>query len=246
MNEQTITLLDKYKYNIRYLNISNKNIEGILDLSKFTKLNKLICNNNKIVELKGITNGLLYLDCSYNLITKLTTLPDYLNTFIFHNNPLIELYYPLVNKIPVLPQELKKITINRNYNHPLDNLPPNLTHLEFSEHSIFNHSLNNLSQNLTHLIFNNWCSFSQPINIFPPTLIYLKLSYNYNHPLDNLPISLKHLEFGINSKFTYPLDNLPPNLTHLMINNYIQHYTINMIFPIEIYNMLIHKKYLIQ
>ena len=41
MNYETITLLNKYSFNISKLDISNSNIKDILNLSNFDKIKKL-------------------------------------------------------------------------------------------------------------------------------------------------------------------------------------------------------------
>jgi len=68
---KTYYLLKKYNYNIKRLNISNKNIIGILDLSNFKNLEELDCSNNKISEIINISNSLKYLNCSNNNIIKI-------------------------------------------------------------------------------------------------------------------------------------------------------------------------------
>ena len=66
----------KYKNNIKILNISNKNIKGILDLNKFKYLKELNCSTNEITEIINIPNSLKYLNCSNNKISSLLNLPD--------------------------------------------------------------------------------------------------------------------------------------------------------------------------
>lgn len=50
MEPFTITILSQYDYDSDFIDISNKNIKGTLDLSNY-KIKKLICSNNKIVHL---------------------------------------------------------------------------------------------------------------------------------------------------------------------------------------------------
>ncbi len=65
------------------------------------------------------------------------------------------------------------------FNQPVDNLPPNLTHLEFG--ILFNHSVNNLPSNLTVLTF----------------------GYVFNQPVDNLPIHIKQIKVTDKLKIDY-------------------------------------------
>ncbi len=62
-------ILDQFTDDVTEINIKSKNIEGILDFSKFTKLTKLDCVNNKIMSLNNLPNSLIELNCGYNNIT---------------------------------------------------------------------------------------------------------------------------------------------------------------------------------
>lgn len=44
MLQETISLLDKYEQDIKKLDLSNKNIKGILNLEKFYCLEELDCS----------------------------------------------------------------------------------------------------------------------------------------------------------------------------------------------------------
>lgn len=76
MNDYTNNLLKKYKNDIKILNISNKNIEGILDLEQFNNSKELNCSTNKITEIINIPNSLKYLNCCNNKIDSSLNLPD--------------------------------------------------------------------------------------------------------------------------------------------------------------------------
>jgi Leucine-rich repeat (LRR) protein len=83
--------LSKFPKDIKILNLSNKNIKGILDLSEFESLEELDCSNNKITEIINIPNTLKYLNCENNEITKLNNLPNNLTGINCKKNPLKEL-----------------------------------------------------------------------------------------------------------------------------------------------------------
>ena len=51
METNTIELLKKYDKNIKSLNISNKNIKDVLDLTNFNNLEELDCSNNEITSI---------------------------------------------------------------------------------------------------------------------------------------------------------------------------------------------------
>lgn len=61
-------LLEKINKNTTILNISNCNIEGVLDLNKFKNLRELYCANNKITQIINLSNEIRCIDCSYNNI----------------------------------------------------------------------------------------------------------------------------------------------------------------------------------
>lgn len=47
MEPYTIQILSQYKSNVKFMNISNKNIVGLLDLSNYKKIKYLNCSNNQ-------------------------------------------------------------------------------------------------------------------------------------------------------------------------------------------------------
>jgi hypothetical protein len=81
------------------------------------------------------------------------------------------------------------ITFGEDFNCPLFNPPPSLTHLTFGY------------------------EFNQPVDSLPLSLIYLSFGYSFDHPLNSLPPSLTHLTIG--HLFMRPLCSLPPSVTHL-------------------------------
>ena len=77
MNNITLKILSNYDKNTKILDISNKEIVGILCLKNFKNLEELNCSFNKITEIYYLPTSLKYLDCSNNKIV---------------NNLLFELY----------------------------------------------------------------------------------------------------------------------------------------------------------
>ncbi len=80
MDQYTINLLNKYDTNITKLDISNKNICGVLDLKQFPYLQELNCCDNEITSLDNMPSSLIELYCSRNQITSLNNLPSSLIT----------------------------------------------------------------------------------------------------------------------------------------------------------------------
>lgn len=111
MNIETIKILNKINKYSCWIDISDKNISGILDLNEFNSLRVLICNNNQITEIINISSQLTGLNCANNKITNLTNLinsKEIIN-FKFDDNPLIDFYYPINKPIEKYPKELKNI-----------------------------------------------------------------------------------------------------------------------------------------
>lgn len=91
MNSNTIKLLDKYDDNTIELDLSEKKIVGLLDLSKFKHLTKINCSINKIIEIINLPSTLRVLDCSLNKITELINLPHDLNELNCEGNNITEI-----------------------------------------------------------------------------------------------------------------------------------------------------------
>lgn len=224
MNSHTIEILSQFTENTTIIDITNKNIVGILDLSKFTQLSKLDCSYNLITQLIDLPPSLKCLYCHNNNINRLIDIPTGLLLFKWHSNPVEELKYPLKTKIDfnldLFENNLKKIILTPNYSDDLDFLQTtNITNLEFD------YKLVCIKDN-----------FSHPIDLLPSKLTFLKLGIIFNHPIDNLPLQLIHLEFHIMSEFNQPIDLLPIGLTFLKLGK---------LFNQPINNLPIHLKQLI-
>ena len=159
MNTDTILLLDEYDKNIEVLNISNKNIIGILDLDKFKNLKILYCQKNKITELINLPFNLEYLNFSNNEISKLDFMLNNLKDMEYNKNPLTHL------------------TFGDKFNKPITNLPNSITHLILGDN--FDQDINNLQNNITHLIFGN--NFNKQFNFTQfNNLQYVSFGKNFN------------------------------------------------------------------
>ena len=76
MNINTINLLNNYPFDIIKLDLSYKQINGILNLDKFCNLTELNCYRNQITNLDNLPNSLIKLYCNGNKITNLNNLPN--------------------------------------------------------------------------------------------------------------------------------------------------------------------------
>jgi Leucine-rich repeat (LRR) protein len=90
--------LDSLPENITELNLSNKNLTFIPDLTRFTNLTHLYCVNNQLTTLPMLPPTLIRLICYDNQLTCVSVLPSTLKDVRIHNNPLTSL--------PVLPSVL--------------------------------------------------------------------------------------------------------------------------------------------
>ena len=86
--DYSLKILD---YTIEELDLSNKNLTVLPDLSKYINLKVLKCNDNKITNLDNLPPGLLELKCLNNKITNLDNLPPGLTILYCWNNNLTSL-----------------------------------------------------------------------------------------------------------------------------------------------------------
>ncbi len=211
MDKSTIKLLKSYDKSAKSLDMSNKNITGILDLEEFGNLEKLICSHNKITDITNFSIKLKYFDCSHNLIEELNGNQIKLN-FEYLNckkNPLAKLFYPYNIKPKLYPKTLRELKFGYEFNQSVDNLPNNIIDLEFGDN--FNQPVDNLPNNVVNLIFGD--SFNRSVDNLPNSIINLTFGCSFNKPVNNLPNNITNLSFGDN--FNKSIDNLPNNIVNL-------------------------------
>ena len=85
--------------NIIELDLSNKQLNALPDLSKYTNLEILNCYNNNLTSLDNLPTTLKKLNCNHNNITNLDNLPPNLKKLKCSNTKIICLDY--------LPQNLQ-------------------------------------------------------------------------------------------------------------------------------------------
>ncbi len=113
MNESTIELLKEYSFDSTELNLSLRNIEGILDLNGYDKLTKLDCYDNQITQIINLPNSLTKLICSYNPITSLDNLPNSLTELDCSETKITKLPDLLLNSLTKLYCSNTKINIHK-------------------------------------------------------------------------------------------------------------------------------------
>ena len=162
------------------INVSNKCLTYLPDLSRFKQLRHLNCSFNKLTWLPPLNNNLKHLICSDNKLTSLPPLNNNLTHLYCHHNQLTSL--------PPLNNTLTHLDCSRIQLTELQPLNNTLTHLYCSGNQLT--WLPSLNNNLTDL----YCSYNQltwlpPLNNNLNTLlcynnnIYDENYYNYKNKI---------------------------------------------------------------
>ena len=108
------------------IDISNKELTVIPDLSRFTKLKQLDCSHNQLTSLPALNDKLETLQCSYNNLTSLPVLNKNLEKLYCYYNHLTSLpafnetlkelqcSYNNLTFLPVLNEKLKMLYCHNN------------------------------------------------------------------------------------------------------------------------------------
>ena len=137
------------------INVSNKELTYLPDLSRFKQLTHLFCGDNQLTELPPLNDNLTQLICSFNQLTKLPPLNNNLTQLICDYNKLTEL--PPLNKnlihlywsdnqltwLPPLNYNLTHLYCSRNQLTWLPPLNNTLTHLDCRNNKIYNENYYN-------------------------------------------------------------------------------------------------------
>jgi Leucine-rich repeat (LRR) protein len=165
--------LDNLSRDIIKLDISGKGLSKLPDISRFTNLQILYCNNNKISVLPKLNCTIKKIYCSRNQIYKIDELPKELFMLDCDNNKLLVL--------PELPVNLSILHCNDNQLISLPSLPDTIVEL-----SCYNNRLEKLprlpKKLKTCICSNNKLSGFPP---FPPDLYRFECLHNQ---LTSLPL----------------------------------------------------------
>ena len=85
--------------NITELDLFNKGLTKLPDLSIYINLKKLYCSNNKLTSLDNLPQTIAVLVCSHNRITRLDNLPQTITYLDCYNNPFIYVFNPTLENI---------------------------------------------------------------------------------------------------------------------------------------------------
>ena len=150
------------------LNISNKNVTSLPDLTRFKNLKILHCSNNKLTLLPTLPQNLEELNCYDNELTLLPTLPQKLKILRCFNNKL--------TLLPSLPQKLQRLYCDNNELTWLPTLPQNLIAVDCSDNKLT--CLPTLPQNLEAL----YC-YNNKLTLLPSLPRNLERLVCYNNPI---------------------------------------------------------------
>ena len=126
---------------------------------------------------------------------------------VFNSTECEEIYYA---NLEDLPDDMVSLSLSSRHDRKIDRFPEGLLYLHIGYS--YNHLLDNLPINLTHLSLNIKIEIYDILNYLPSTLEYFSLinckSCYVN--LDFMPVGLKYL--GIPKYYGGSLNNLPPFL----------------------------------
>jgi Leucine-rich repeat (LRR) protein len=164
------TYLNSLSEDISELNVNNKGIKSLPNLTRFKNLEVLDCDNNQLTSLPTLPQNIEKLYCYNNKLTSLPTLPQNLKVLICFHNQLtslptlpqkLETLYCSSNKLnllPTLPQKLETLYCSHNQLNLLPTLPQNLEKFNCVNNPIYeivsNNSLFQIKQNIQ--ILNNF------------------------------------------------------------------------------------------
>jgi Leucine-rich repeat (LRR) protein len=148
------------------IDVANKNLTNLPDLTRFKKLEILRCDNNRLTSLPPLPNNLQKLYCYCNQLKSLPILPNNLQILNCIKNKL--------SLLPELPNNLQKLSCSDNKLISFPALPTNLQELRCYDNQLT--SLPSLPNSLTLL----HCSYNR-LHLLPDLPNNLqKLYYNHN------------------------------------------------------------------
>jgi Leucine-rich repeat (LRR) protein len=187
--------------NASSLSVSNRSIVSLTGLEAFQNLQILNCSYNQLSSLPTLPSSLTLLYCSQNQLTSLPSLPTSLTFLDCIQNQLTSL--------PALPSSLVVLYCNFNQLNSISALSSSLTTLQCYNNQLA--SLTFLPSTLTELYcYNNQLS---SLPALPSSLITLDCSRNQLTSLPTLPSTLTTLHSYNNQLISLPA--LPTSLIEL-------------------------------
>jgi len=186
--------------NVDTIEVFDKNLKYLPDLSRFKSLMFLYCYKNHLTLLPTLPEKLVYLNCCCNKLISLPILPKNLRILYCNNNQLISLpvlpenlkiLYCVNNNlrlIPILPENLKELFCFNNNLPSLPVLPENLERLNCRHNNLTSFPL--LNNNLKTIYFNN-------------NPIYEIINYDYYIYRSKFNMLKKNIETLYNFRYLY-------------------------------------------
>jgi hypothetical protein len=211
---------------ITELDISDKNLTNLPDISRFTNLQILKCHRNKITVLPKLPDKLTQLICYSNELTELPELPEHLHILQCTYNNITHL--PELNKnlvflgcsknlltqLPTLPESLCTLRCDENQIESLPILPDNITHLYCNDNLL--KKLPRLPQKLESFVCSNNKLTELPP--FPPKLYFLQCLHNQ---LTSLPLLNDNLQVNLyGNPVLIEIFNAQHNVDDVYLSNY--------------------------
>jgi Leucine-rich repeat (LRR) protein len=131
------------------INVNNKQLNYLPDLTRFTHLEKLYCANNQLTSLPRLNEKLQRLDCANNQLTFLPRLNENLQTLYCHDNQLVDLptlnaklcsficSYNQLTSLPRLNENLQELCCNHNQLTSLPRLNKKLNTFWYDNNPIY-------------------------------------------------------------------------------------------------------------
>lgn len=167
------------------ISVSSYSIISLSGIQYFTSLTYLECDYNSITSLPTLPNTLKWLDCNHNQLTSLPTLPTSLTYLDCEANQLTNL--------PTLPNTLTGLECFGNFITNLPTLPNSLKTLQCAANALTS------------------------LPTLPDSLIYMECHVNSLTSLPTLPSKLWYLQCNSNSLTSLP--TLPNTISYLLCEN---------------------------
>ncbi len=179
--------------------------------------NLLYIDISACINLRELPKSLKYIDITLHPDFKLYSLPTSLKSLSLNYS-----YIKTIDRIPKLPNYLRNIHIEGEYNLPLPELKNtrlrNITFVEceYTEsYSSYNQELPKLPPSLKYIKFNT--CYNKPLpEIKNTNLNGIIFGEDYNYPLPQLPNTIKYIRFGF--YYNHPLPPLEhTNIRHILV-----------------------------
>lgn len=155
------------------INIIDKDLRYLPDLTRFKKLEILNCRINRLRYLPALPKSLKRLNCTDNRLINLPELPEKLYELHCSHN--------LLNTLPNLPKGLKTLNCSHNLLSVLPILPESLKNLYCCSNDLI--FIPNFPNSLQHIS----CHSNELITIpIIPNFIYSMFIYYRNNPIYNI------------------------------------------------------------